>query len=259
MNGTDQHPKTNHKKSNSITENLVQLKNSTLEQFNENSSQKQRKSMNLKGIYLIKPKSIKKSKKQKVELYPINYLPSLTSPNSTIYNSPNFAGKTCTTINTSEQPPKLNIYNKVFDKNFEKMIKYNKYENTKELFLIHPEKHEIPVIKENIFENKLKQIKTKVAFIKSIYDYSFPVVMKDKMKSLREIYKTKQRANEIDNYSTIQTLPIDEVELKLYKRKSVISGYLGSDRRKETTAGVNVCQVNELSNNNYRVFKLVNV
>jgi hypothetical protein len=229
---------------------------STKDIFETEVPSSKRKSFIYNRNYVAKPKVLDKqaNAKKLVTLFPLNYLPSISSPVKPIHNSSTSLDSrkpdgNKTNVKPNETPSTL--YKKVFDKNYQEMSRYNKFNNNKELFLIHPEKYEIPHRKESGLENKLKEIKNKVAFIKSIYDYSYPLVMMEKMKSMRDILKFKD-----EQLATIGS------EYHSAPRKSIkYESYMDINKRKETaiilSSPMPISQ--DPGSNNYRVFKLVNV
>jgi hypothetical protein len=246
-----------HRKSSSMT-NCATVKEQKTETIDHTRNRDQKtKSLIYNRSYVLKPKSLNKEKKERIELYPINYLPTvpLNSPRSTVYNSSRHLTKNLQEDIIKKEHQQSNIYKKVFDKKYEEMSRYNKYQNTNELFLIHPEKYVIPVKKESGLENKLKQIKSKVAFIKSIYDYSYPIVIMEKMKSLKELKTLKEEGKHTVSVPHLH-IPIEHDR---NKRKSVqFKNYLETNRRREGVITLSVPPILESSHNNYRVFKLLN-
>jgi hypothetical protein len=233
------------------TKSFVSLTEECSKSKQDLGSMLNRKSFIYNRNYITKPKVLEKQPKKLVMLLPINCLPTT----STVIHS------YCEGLSDEKLHKKVKIdtpfkeptaiYKKVFDKNYEEMSRYNKHCNYKELFLIHPEKYELNYYKESGLERKLKEIKKKVAFIKSIYDYSYPLVMMRKMKSMKDIWK----------YKIDQLMDSNKYHDHSPRKPVKFESYMNVNRRKESAIVLSspLPVLQDPRNNNYRVFKLVNV
>jgi hypothetical protein len=121
------------------------------------------------------------------------------SPQNKIDASPNFNMSKITQMNQSEVD---NIYKKVFNKQFNYLInpkvvkKVDKFDLNDADYLYEKNKNKNEKKAGTYIEEKLKIIKTKIFFMKGVFDYSYPQIIVKKMRAFNKIIEEKKKKNE---------------------------------------------------------------
>lgn len=74
------------------------------------------------------------------------------------------------------------VYKKIFDKNTRKLIEIDKSKDNQTII----PKNYMAKINPEIVKNKIKDIKSKIVFMKGVYDYAYPLIMIKKLKTQKK-------------------------------------------------------------------------
>lgn len=94
------------------------------------------------------------------------------------------------------------VYNKVFDKKFEYLINPKVTKKVTKVDLQNPEyknKKKKKFIRTTYLEDKIKQIKQKIFFMKGIFDYSYPQILVGRIKICNSFLNKKEKEDAINN------------------------------------------------------------